>query len=434
MSFYILAGISFWGLALWSLRTRAAARYADIVALAAFIMIAGLRYQTGYDWLVYEHYFHGVVDANYCYFGPPMEPLFWGLNVLISLLGGDVQTLFFIVASFNGLILYLFCRRFTAPFAFVAAICFCWIYLPLHMAALRQSIAVSLFLLAMLALHSRRFTSAGVSAVAAIGFQVTALLYSPVLWQRPWRWVWKHMVYVVALCFLCALVIHSPTQAILTMITQADIPYLSGKVDDYLNQVAYHSWRKSEIAYFVFNAGLILLARKRALADPVNCLLLCPLLALFVAQALFNDFTVLWARMQMLAIPCGAVFLARLLCNHTVSKSHKTMLLIACICFSALALGYRLNRPLMQPYFPYQNVIASHFNQYSEDDGLIRTKKMYKTWEENNKKVQDSTGCHIAMVTEISSINNACACRTMAPNAIWQQWHEAFSSSGKQSE
>lgn len=434
MSFYILVGISFWGLALWSLRTRADSNYADLAALAAFIMIAGLRYQTGYDWLVYENYFHGVADANYCYFGPPMEPLFWGLNVLINLLGGSVQTLFFIVASFNGLILFLFCRRFAAPFAFVAAVCFCWIYLPLHMAALRQSIAVSLFLLAMLAAHSRQFTKAAASAVAAVGFHVTALLYSPILWQRPWRWVWKHIISVVMVFLLGALVISSPAQAILTMIAQADIPYLSGKVDDYLLQVACHSWRKSEIAYFVFNAGLLLLARKRALADSVNCLLLCPLLALFVAQALFNDFPVLWARMQMLAIPCGAVFLARLLCNHTVSRSHEIMLFIACLVFSVLALGYRLNRPLMQPYFPYQNVISSYFNQYSENDGLIRTKAMYKNWGENNKKIEESTGCHIAMATEISSINNAGACRTMAPNAIWKQWHEAFSSSGKQSE
>lgn len=434
MSFYILAGISFWGLALWSLHKRADSRYSDLAALAAFIMIAGLRYQTGYDWLVYENYFHAVEDSNYCYFGPPMEPLFWGLNVLVSLLGGDIQTLFFVVASFNGMILYIFCRRFAAPFACVAAICFCWIYLPLHMAALRQSIAVSLFLLAILTAHSRQFTKAAASAVAAVSFQVTAVLYSPILWQRPWLWVWKRMVYVVALCFLCAFVIKSPAQAILTMIAQADITYLSGKVDDYLLQVACYSWRKSEIAYFIFNGALLLLLRKETIKDPVNCLLLSPLLFTFAAQTVFHDFPVLWSRLQMLAIPCGAVFFARLISNRMLPTAYRNMLLIACICFSALVLGYRLDRPLMQPYFPYQNILSSYFKQYSEDDGRLRTEEMYKTFGENNKKIQEVTGCHIVMPLEVGSIYNPSTCKALTPDAVWKQWHEKFNSPVTQSQ
>lgn len=432
MSFYILSGLYFLLLAFWSLQKRTDSRYADFAALAAFIMIAGLRYQTGYDWVVYENFFHGVSDSSYCYFGPPMEPLFWGLNALIHSLGGNIQILFFIVASFNGIVLYIFCRRFAAPFACVAAICYFWIYLPLHMAALRQSIAVSLFLLAMLAVHSRQFTKAAASGVAAIGFQVTSVMYCPVLWQRPWMLVWKHIVYVVALSFLFALLFKSPAYPILTLIAQADIAYLSGKVDDYLGVVACHSWRKSEIAYFVFNGVLLLVLRKKVTTDPVNCLLLCPLLMMFLAQAIFGDFPVLWTRLQMLAVPCGAVFFARLLCGHSISKADRRMLLIACALVSVLAFGYRLYRPMMQPYFPYQSILSSYFKPHAQNDGYHRTEQMYKMWEAQNRKIEETTGCKGLQQLFLAPDSNN-PCKAMTPDAVWKQWRKKFDSTVTQS-
>ncbi len=434
MYFYIIAAGMFWILAASALCAPKRAIYLHTAAFLLFVAIAGLRYQTGYDWLVYENYIHGVNDPSLCYMGPPMEPLFWLLSALAGITPDATQTLFFLTACFNGIALYLFCRRFAAPFAFVAAIYFCWIYLPLQMAMVRQSIAISFVMLALIALRGAQAKKAAAWTVAALGFQVSAVLFLPLLWQRPWHWVWKHLNIILALLLVFAACVPSPSKLLLNYIAQADLFYISDKLTSYLSPASFVSRSASQIGYLIFNAGFLWMARNKMRLEEDDRFLLYPLILMIVPEAICHDFVYIWGRVQTLAVPCQAVFVCRMFMRTNLTIQKKAVILGICFSLSGAALLYRIHRPFMEPYFPYYNVIQAHYDYTLSDIGKTRMDATYKSMIEHYATIEKNANYHpkLSSVLKTSELQpkgvSGPNCTVKTPYSIWKQWYGAIAS------
>lgn len=370
MSFYFIVAACFWSLAFASLRLPAK-RYADGAALILFIAVAGLRFETGYDWMLYEDYFHAI-GGHHCYRGPSFEPLYWIVNAPFAVLTSQVWVLFLLVAGLNGAAFWYFGRVFGVGFALPAALYFCWIYLPLQMGVVRQSLAVSAFMIALAALEQQRRKRAAGGAIISVGFQFSAMLYWPALFPLLLQRLWRYTPWIVGVLALALFVLPSPARSLFALLEQANIPFLSEKLHLY-NEQSFSPLSKGALAYLLLNAGFILGLwwHRRSGLSRSEALLLMPLAIMLVLQTLMSDLPILWNRLQYLVIPCQAVLIARLLYGTDLpGRRWGIMIMLAIVSIAALA--YSLNKSMMRPYYPYNSII------YAPDStGYRRTLEYY---------------------------------------------------------
>jgi hypothetical protein len=157
-------------------------RALDFFALLLFVLFAGLRFETGNDWLIYQQDYESIEFADFFAYvqESSFEPLYLAVTFICSQIV-SFQVFLFLVSVFNGFILYRFCRFFGAGFSGVGAICFCWTYLATNMATLRFSLSTSMVLLAVLFwLERNRFKSIFFSFLS-VGFHTFSLAFVPLL-------------------------------------------------------------------------------------------------------------------------------------------------------------------------------------------------------------------------------------------------------------
>lgn len=373
MSFYFIIAALLWALAFASLHSNAR-RYADILALVIFIAVAGLRQHTGYDWMLYEDYFHAI-GGHHCYRGPVFEPLYWLINAPLAVITTQVWTVFLLIAALNGAAFLYFCRVFAVGFALPAALYFCWIYLPLQMGVLRQSLAVSAFLIAISALEQQRRARAGGSAVIGIGFQFSALMYLPALLPGLLQRMWKYTPWIVGVLLVSLVLLPSPARTLFMALAAADLPVISDKLRLY-NEQSFSRLSTGALGYLLLNAAFVLGLwwRRRNGLSRSEALLLMPLTLMLVLQTLMADLPILWNRLQYLAIPCQAVLIARLLGSWRYRAIAMAMLLV----LSMAALVHSLRHPMMRPYYPYLHLFSA-----KDDSGRQRMLQYYVSYYES---------------------------------------------------
>lgn len=376
MSLYFGIAAIVWVLAWVSQMRPQTARAIDYACLFLFVGIAGLRYHTGFDWFVYSDFFDSQQSWQTCSRGPSFEPMYAGLSALFAMVTSHVAVLFFSIAVFNAVVFYRFCRMMNGSFALAFAFYFCWIYLPLQMGVVRQSLAVSLVLLAMMALHRQQRRNATVLGFSALGFQYSAAMYLPCLvpgiLQRVWRWLPLLLALSVAVFFF----VPSLSQSIIDVLTDSGIDLITHKMQFYQPQVTPVS--HGAIGYFALN--LVFLAAvwcysRKVVLERTDSMLLMPLFLLVLLQAVTPDLPVLWNRMQYLAIPCQAVFVARLCRRH---GSHAAVAIVALAVISIGAFSYVLMGHGMKSFIPYRSVLGSASHDASIDLG--RTYPCIQVW------------------------------------------------------
>ena len=125
MTFYIVVFFVLWGGGFASVLMGRRLILFDCVALAIFILIAGQRFETGNDWLVYRNHYadlqrFGIFDIatnGISEFEPFYVITAWIFGVFF-----DFQEFLLVVALFNGVVLYWFVRKWRANFSGVVAI------------------------------------------------------------------------------------------------------------------------------------------------------------------------------------------------------------------------------------------------------------------------------------------------------------------------
>ncbi|WP_397448109.1 EpsG family protein [Pseudomonas sp. NA-150] len=389
MYFYLIIGLLLWVASIPGLFLKQVSdsRILKLLLISVLIFwgVCSFRFETGFDWVVYEQYFDDVGKAPFMRLPAgvvSMEPLFYLLNYVVALVGG-FQLLLFVVGTFNTYCVAKFFSEFEVDGSFGLAFCFCWIFLPLQMGTIRQSIAISFVLLAMCYALSKESKKSIAFFVVAVGFQYSALLYAFVFFERVIKFLLEKIWWFTSICVVFYLSGVGLGQVVPLLSKVIHIPFLSEKLAVYVDFGL--SKRTLLGAGFLFLNCFILIAAKKYITEVGRreLMVIGALICLVAAQALFFDFAIIWNRIQYLACFSQAAIIYWIMMGF--SEKHRVAIAMGVIPISSLALFLFVSSPSASIFIPYQSYIQ-HAITGEPGDGRSRTFQYYKRFLEQNGK------------------------------------------------
>ncbi|MFK3818842.1 EpsG family protein [Pseudomonas sp. NPDC089407] len=385
MSFYLLVALALWLLSILGMLSVRSTPAEWVLGVALVWFVCALRYETGFDWMVYESYFQGVASGPFL--SPPdnvvaMEPLYYLLNYAVAQFG-SFQVLLLIVGSFNVMCTVYFFKHFNIRIVFGLAYVFCWVFLPLEMGTIRQSVAVSAMLVSMVMVSEGKPKTSLLWFVIALGFQFSAIIYGVIYLRNVLRPVIKHAVGVAVCCVLFYCIAPAGIgQAVLGFVAQLNLPFISRKLGYYAE---YGGSPRSLAGHgFLLLNCLLLIAARYTLdyLSPRQLLLCSLLLCLIAAQAFLFDFALIWNRVHYLAAFVQAVLIHDILKSQALPLRAPGFLLAVGV--SLAAIGMFLRSPASLPFVPYQSYVTKAWLN-DPGDGRARTLEYYRMFEEAEK-------------------------------------------------
>lgn len=161
----------------------------SLALLLAALMI-GLRYQVGGDWNSYLGYFWRAEYVGLTSLSSQGDPGYVGVNWLVNRLGGDVWQVNLICAALFCMGLFAFCRSQPRPWL-ALAVAVPYLVIVIAMGYTRQSVAIGLAMLGLVALSQARSNVRFVFwIVLAATFHKSAVLLIPIaaLTAKQGRW------------------------------------------------------------------------------------------------------------------------------------------------------------------------------------------------------------------------------------------------------
>jgi len=353
-----------------------------LLAMVIFVAIAGLRLDTGYDWIAYEAALEEAPPLINLSFGdlPPlignMEPLFVILLCAIKEFGGSIQILFFVLALFNGLVFYCFVRYCKGCVILAFAVYFCWAYLSAQMGIIRQSIAISFLMLSLIQFDKSKYSAAAVLLLITAGFQYTVLMFAPIFLTRFYRQIIAVRLPLIILMLGFYFLGYNLFDALTKILGIIGPSFIESRVTYYANLGASPKSIGS-MAYLILNAFTFLYFSK--ITNPQSTIeksLMLSILMMISIQALFWQFPLLWNRAQFFAVIAQSILLYKTW--PAISRSHKVVQLFVVFILSIAALIKPLMGDGAQPYLPYQSILRF---LYSDDPGDGRKRLEYYNYQ-----------------------------------------------------
>jgi hypothetical protein len=353
-------------------------RLALIFLIFCMTLIGGLRYETGYDWLAYGREFDeldlslGLLHAiKYNLF----EPGYVGITYLIKLLGGSINTAFFLAAAFHSICFYklISSQKLVSAVPLILFIGFS--FLVQYMAIVRFSIASAFIYLAIIQLLKRNNFYYYLLILFASLFHVFALFMLPfavLVKKEPRLWM---LLASTAVAVVTGLII-GPS-AILSIIgTFGSLPFLE-KYAVYANSLEARI-PVSVILFFSLNFFYCLMLldfnMKYKLSSGMVTLSfwlsITTMLAITVGYAVPS----VWNRIMCIAIPIQGLSLAFF--TSYVSVTQKRIIYIITFLLSATAFSYTL---IIQDtlFVPYESLIHKWLG-LSSGIGRLRTDELFQ--------------------------------------------------------
>lgn len=157
-----------------------------IVIVFVFIFVAGLRYETGVDWLAYENYFDEVIPLNEAFnfnsFGNVFLTLDVGyslLNSIVKMFGGNIQVVFFFISVVSTILLIKNLKYYSHHVLTSLLIYYPFFFFVFDMSGLRQGLAIQIVLFSVKYITNRKFYNFLFCIVLATSIHWTAILLLP---------------------------------------------------------------------------------------------------------------------------------------------------------------------------------------------------------------------------------------------------------------
>lgn len=212
MIWYYLVAIVLVVLSIFETNTQRGPKYAGLISAIILSVFAGLRFETGYDWLEYENYFRyapTLLHMDNILLSASevgLEPGFFLLNVVIKTLGLSYQFLFLAISAFDMFVMYFLLKRFTPRIALV----FLWYYgitfLGGQMAAIRQCLGISFIFLALMQKENGKNVAAMVLCGLSVCFHAFSAVFIPLVFLRVQPPRFSTVAIICAVGFLIPLV------------------------------------------------------------------------------------------------------------------------------------------------------------------------------------------------------------------------------------
>ena len=124
-----------------------------IFLFLVFWLVAGLRYETGTDWMTYTQFYNQIDNiaevfggSSYVLNDSPFEIGYTLVNSVLKVFTDNIQWLFLLIAFVTNLMLFFSLKKYSSHIFISLLIYFCIIYLILDMSGIRQCIALNIFL------------------------------------------------------------------------------------------------------------------------------------------------------------------------------------------------------------------------------------------------------------------------------------------------
>ena len=157
-----------------------------IVIVFVFVFVAGLRYETGVDWLAYQNYFDEVIPLNdaftFNYFGNVFLTLDLGyslLNSVVKMLGGNVQVVFFVISLASTLLLIKNLKYYSNHVLTSLLVYYPFFFFIFDMSGLRQGLAIQIVLFSVKYIAERNFFKFLFYILLATSIHWTAIVLLP---------------------------------------------------------------------------------------------------------------------------------------------------------------------------------------------------------------------------------------------------------------
>lgn len=318
------------------------------------VLFAGLRFETGHDWLNYTgSYLDAPIfpEAIGQLLSHPLDVVFFLLTTAIKTGGLSVLAYLFLIAAISILPAHYVASKITRNVALVWAVVFGVVFLFSYMTLIRQTLATSFFLLALFWSIERKPLRSGATMVLALGIHVTTVAFAPVLLLTRWR-----PPIVLISVFLLSGVIVATGRINLLEVAAPLAVHLPTQVG--LKLAIYAATQPSRItigslSLILFHIGVLAYLLYRApLQDPwVNAAIWLTVLTL-AAHLFFFGLPTVWNRLMIGSLPVEVAVVWRSMQKLPLPIRMSSILALST--FSAAALAYFLIKPTATPFTPYQ--------------------------------------------------------------------------------
>jgi hypothetical protein len=348
MTFYLAVFCVLWGLFLVSTVKGNGIFSLEYVALIVFVLVAGQRFETGNDWVIYRDHYLALQEFGFSGGDSPQFPTFEPLYVLTVWLFGkifDFQIFLFFVAAFNGIVLFRFVKSWGANFCGVAAVYYSWIYLATQMATTRYSLAMSVILIALMYVLQDRKKFAYFLIFLAAGFHFFSLAFLPIIYLLDKRLDLRLALTTLAGAFVCVhIVLFAANNGALNW-----MPF-SEKIVFYLSQAQLDQISAGSIGYILLNLAFFAWVMRTQGEDVKSRLVKWGVFYLIFFQVAAWMLPVLWNRVQIFTVIIQACALSKYIVDR------QNLVFIFSMTLISLAMMVRsLSDPAFISYVPYQS-------------------------------------------------------------------------------
>lgn len=335
----------------------------------AFIMMlmAGLRYETGFDWADYEQHFlltppFGETDLYASVTRIMVEPGYELLARALRTLGVDFQAVIFICGTFSIWALSRLTARFSPLIGVVLVWYYGFLFLPGPLAMMRQTLSVSFIYLALIAANDRRLAKAVILSGIGLSIHYFSAIFLPVVFWRGVR-PGLHATIVTAICGFAISTIGNNLFVFITdtVVAATGGGFIADKMSTYSSFVGAEISPLSLVLVLYHIAFMWLVERRKAEQDYIVGAAMLAAFTSVLLHSLFAPLPILWNRMMLISLPLEIIALCRLYRNELSRDIIRNLAIGVASLGSSLALLYTFSNEQSLVYRPYQSLAVVWF-------------------------------------------------------------------------
>lgn len=368
---FVLASI-----AVLALNERGDRRVPGILAAILLAAFAGLRYETGFDWLEYEFLYTyaaplGVINTYAGVGSIDVEPGYVLAMALFKSLGLGFQSFMFAISVFNIYLIYRVCDRYTKHIALVLVWYYGFLFISAQMSTIRQGLSISFILWGLLLRERDRPILAMLVAAISVAFHSFSIIFLPflLLTRRPPGWV------VVALGCLPGILLYGMGVSVFELVVRLATPIIGGGlVGDKLSLYGQSSGAALSPFVLVLVAWHLFFLRcneadLRRDSENYQFRVFTSWMAVLnvVAHAYVADFPVIWNRVMLVSFFTEAVVLAMLYHRRLADPTFRLMSVTVASLGAMISLVYALSHSQALAFKPYQSMAVVWFRGHYGD-------------------------------------------------------------------
>jgi len=340
-------------------------RWPGYACVAILALMAGLRYETGFDWADYERHFlltppFGATNIYVSITTLTVEPGYEILTRTLRTLGAGFQAMIFVSGAFSIWAL----GRLTARFSPLIGVVLLWYYgflfLPGPLATMRQTLSVAFVYLAIIDLNDRRWTRATAWSAIALSLHTFSAIFVLIELGRLWRPTFRAAACAAFFGFALSTAGNNLFVSIADLVASAAG---AGFVADKMQ--VYSSFAGANIS--PLSAALVLwhlffiwlVQRKKSDDEYIISAALASAFLIIVLHSVFSPLPILWNRFMLVCFPLEAIALCRIYYTELSTLEMRMQSIGLAAIGSAMALSYTLLNEQSLVYTPYQNIAVT---------------------------------------------------------------------------